>query len=219
MRVFVAGATGATGVVFTPAATAAGIELVLHVRPQSAAKLSDSRAAVLDLGDLPALSEALRGCDAVVSLVGTMRSRFQAGDTYATADVGSTRQLVAGAKEAGVPRFLLLSAFLAGFPDPYSRAKGEAEAIVRASGLAWTIFRPSVLVSPPGAASTHGRRESPAAVDAIGRGLRAVPGLRGFADDARPIPIEVLCRSMVRVLRSPRDGAVLTGRDLWEIGA
>ena len=220
MRVFVAGATGATGVVFAPTATAAGLDLVLHVRPQSVNKLVDPRASVLDLSDAAGVQRAMGGCDALVSLVGTMRHRFEAGDTYATADVGTARQLVAGARAANIPRFLLLSAFLSGFPDPYSRAKAASEAIVRESGLAWTIFRPSILVSPPGAAtSAHGRREAPSGVDALGRALRAVPGLRGLADDARPIPIEVVCRAMVRTLLSPRDGRVLAGRDIWEIGS
>ena len=55
------------------------------MRPQSAGKSElgkDPRARVFDLGDADALAAAVAGCDALVSFVGTMRSRFEAGDTY-----------------------------------------------------------------------------------------------------------------------------------------
>ena len=122
MKVFVAGATGATGQVFVPMATEAGLDLVLHVRPQSAARsplAKDPRARVIDLGDADGLAAALAGADAVVSFVGTMKSRFAAGDTYEASDVGSTRQIVLGAKSAGVPRVLLLSSYGAGGMGAY----------------------------------------------------------------------------------------------------
>ena len=56
---FVAGATGATGQVFVPMATERGLELVVHVRPQSKDKTplgTDPRARIFDLGDLAALT-------------------------------------------------------------------------------------------------------------------------------------------------------------------
>ena len=221
MRIFVAGATGATGVVFVELATARGHELVLHVRPQTAARHAlgrDSRARVLDLGDHAALVEAVRGCDVVVSLVGTMRDRFTTGDTYESADIGTTRQLVAAAKEAGVGRFLLLSSFGAGGAGAYLKMKGECERLVRESGLAWSIFRPSALASPPGPTGNHGRREVPGFVLAAGAALRGLPGLGGVADDWRAIPIDVVVRAMLGVLEAPRDGAILNGRELWPLG-
>ena len=107
MRIFVAGATGATGRVFVPRARAAGHDLVFQVRPQSAGKSElgkDPRARIFDLSDAPALEEAMRGCEVALSFVGTMRNRFKAGDTYESSDVESTKQLTAGAKSANVPR-------------------------------------------------------------------------------------------------------------------
>ncbi len=216
MRLFVAGATGATGQVFIPMATAAGLDLVLHVRPQSAAKLTDPRARVFDLADAAALAEAMRGCDAVLSLVGTMRHRFDSGDTYASADVGSTRQLVAGAQAAHVPRFLLLSSMGAGGAGAYLKMKGECEQIVRDSGLEWDIFRPSALVSPEdGPESHHGRRRVPPGTLALGAALRKLPGLTGIVDDYRAIPLEVLCRGFLAVLARPAGRRDYAGRDLW----
>lgn len=222
MRIFVAGATGATGRVFVPRALAAGHDVVFHVRPQSAAKSplgKDPRARVLELADTPALADAMAGCEAVISFVGTMRSRFAAGDTYESSDIGSTRQLVEGAKAAGVPRFILLSSYGAGSLGAYLQMKAKCEAIVKESGLRWTVLRPSALVTPEGVAEgTHGARRSPPGASAVFGAIRALPGLAGFADDVRPIPIEVLCDATLRILAQPRDGAILQGRDLWVLG-
>ena len=162
MRVFVAGATGATGTVFIPRATAAGLDLVLHVRPQSAAKTplsADSRARVFDLSDGAALAEGLVGVDAILSLVGTMQRRFDSGDTYESSDILSTRQLVAAATTAGVARFVLLSSYGAGGAGAYLQMKGKCEGIVQGSGLQWAIARPSALVSPDGLVGTDGARQ------------------------------------------------------------
>jgi len=225
MRVFVAGATGATGQVFVPLASKAGIEQRLHVRPQSVAKTSlgkDPRARVFDLSDRTALSSALLGCDAVISFVGTMRSRFKAGDTYESSDVGSARLLVEGAKASNVPRFLLLSSVGAGGAGAYLKMKGECERIVKESGLRYTIFRPSALVSPPeGEAETshHGRRRVPAIAGRAMAALGALPGLGPWADRLKPIPISVVCHAFLRVLEEPWDGEVIEGRLLWTLGA
>ncbi|MFO0677516.1 MAG: NAD(P)-binding oxidoreductase [Polyangiaceae bacterium] len=220
--IFVAGATGATGRVFLPLATAEGHTLTFHVRPKTAATsplAKDPRARVFELDDAPALGAALRGQDVVVSFVGTMQKRFGAGDTYESSDVGSTTSLVAAAKAAGVPRFLLLSSYGAGGMGAYLAMKRRCERIVEESGLAWTLFRPSALVSPEGDAGDHlGRRDPPPMMGAVLGALRGIGPLRGWADDVRPIPIEILARAFVRVVESPENGRILQGRDLWKLG-
>jgi uncharacterized protein YbjT (DUF2867 family) len=222
MRIFVAGATGATGRVFLPLATAAGHDVVFHVRPQSAAKsplAADPGARVFDLAQAAPLGDALAGCEAVLSFIGTMRKRFSAGDTYESSDIGTTRDLVAGARAAKVPRFLLLSSFGAGSVGAYLQMKARCEAIVKESGLRWTIFRPSALVTPEGGPEgTHGARHAPPGAGAVFGALRVLPGLTSFVDDVRPIPLDVLAQAILRVLTAPRDGAILEGRDLWVLG-
>lgn len=221
MRVFVAGATGATGQVFVPRATARGLDLVLHVRPQTAPRTplaQDPRARIFDLDDAAARVEALRGCDAVLSLVGTMRRRFAQGDTYESADIGSTRALVDGARAAGVPRFALLSSVGAGGMGAYLKMKGECERIVRESGLGWDIFRPSALASPPGGpAGTHGTRDVPAFVLAAGDALSTLPGLGAWVDHWRAIPLTVLADAMITTLLAPPSQRIHEGRDLWTL--
>lgn len=221
MRVFLAGATGATGTVFIPLAEKRH-DLVLHVRPQSKDKTplgKDPRAAVLDLDDAGALRAAMRGCAVVLSFVGTMKSRFAAGDTYESSDIGSTEKLVAAAVVEKVPRFLLLSSYGAGGMGAYLKMKERCERIVQDSGLAWSIFRPSALMSPrDGAEGTHGKRPNIAGAGYLFGAIKAIPGLKGWGDDVRPIPIEVLCRAILAVVDDPKeDGRILQGRDLWRL--
>ena len=57
------------------------------------------------------------------------------------------RKLIAACRDAAVTRLLHMSALNADpqGPSRYLRSKGEAEALVAASGLQWTIFQPSVI--------------------------------------------------------------------------
>jgi nucleoside-diphosphate-sugar epimerase len=221
VKLFVAGATGATGQVLLPIAEAAGHTVVPHVRPATAARHELSkhpRAVVCELSDVPALTEALRACDAVISLVGTMRKRFSTGDTYETSDIGTTRSLVEAAKAAGVPCFVLLSSVGAGGAGPYLQAKAEAERIVRESGLRWIIARPSALATPADArGGTHGRREVPAFVLGLGGLLARLPAVGPLIDDWRAIPLDVVSRGMLAALEQPGEEQLLLGRDLWRL--
>ena len=73
-----------------------------------------------------------------------------------------TRDLVAAAKEAGVRRFVLMSALGANEETkelvPYYRAKWEMEQDVKASGLEHVIFRPSFVFGRGGGALQQFRR-------------------------------------------------------------
>lgn len=151
-RVFVAGATGAVGQSLLELATKLQVDVLAHARPKSAAKLGDRPVAAIELSD-PKLVDVLRGCTTVVQLIGTMKKRFGAGDTYETSDIGTTRQLVAAAKTSGtVDHLVLLSSVGAGSPrGAYLKAKAEAERLVTSSGLPFTIFRPSAFEDREGA--------------------------------------------------------------------
>ncbi len=222
MNLFVAGATGATGRVFVPLAEKRGHSLTLHVRPKSKDKTplgQDPRAAIFDLEDSEALDRALAGKDAIVSFVGTMRSRFAQGDDYATSDVGSADKLARAAKRSGVPRMLLLSSVGAGGMGAYLQMKLACENAVRNAGIAWTFFRPSILVSPEWSADeAHGKRHAPFGSGLLGA-LGHVPGLSGFSLDYKAIPIELVCQGFLDALDHPEtyDGKIVLGRDLWKL--
>jgi nucleoside-diphosphate-sugar epimerase len=108
-----------------------------------------------DAADPEAQQRLLRGAGAVVNSIGILREGGgrRGGDgkaqTFRRQHVECTNNLVAAAKEHGVSRFLQVSAL--GVSDDartqYQRSKWDAELIVRRSGggLAWTIFRPSLI--------------------------------------------------------------------------
>lgn len=99
-----------------------------------------------DVHDPRALVQAFEGADAVINLVGVLHDGRGNG-SFASAHVELARRTVAACRQAGVKRYLHMSALAAAAdgPSAYLRSKGEAEAIVRASGLDATIFRPSVI--------------------------------------------------------------------------
>ena len=87
----------------------------------------------------------LNGVDAVVHLVGIISEVGQ--NTFENVHTRGTENIVAVARAAGMKRFIHMSA-LGTRPNAASRyhqSKWAAEEIVRQSGLAWTIFRPSII--------------------------------------------------------------------------
>jgi uncharacterized protein YbjT (DUF2867 family) len=224
-RVFVAGATGAVGTVFLPKARAAGLRVRPHVRPQTAERHplgQDPEAQIFDLTDAGRLQAAVAEVDAVVCLVGTTRARFDAGDTYESSDYRPVVDLVAAARQPPAGRhFVLLSSLGAREGMGYLGWKWRAEEAVRQSGLDWTILRPSFFDSQATLASpSDGRpRRPPPLVGGTLRALGHLPGLRGMADDLRPISLDVLAQALVRLVRDRGPvGAVLTGRQIWALG-
>lgn len=100
------------------------------------------------------LGEALAGHDAVVNLVALspLFTPKSGNAMHERVHLDGTRKLVDAAENAGVTRFVQMSA-LGADPDGdthYIRAKGRAEAVVRDSALEWTILRPSVVFGEGG---------------------------------------------------------------------
>ena len=98
-----------------------------------------------DVRDLSAVAGAARGCRVVIHLVGIIRERQGAG--FESLHVGGTRNAIRACQEAGIRRLLHMSA-LGARPrarSRYHKTKWQAEELVRASGLDYTIFRPSVM--------------------------------------------------------------------------
>lgn len=98
------------------------------------------------------LARLVQGQDAVINLVGILHGNAAIGDAkYGTdwqrAHVALPQRVVAACEAAQVPRYLHMSALGANpqGPSMYQRSKGDGEAVVTASKLAWTIFRPSVI--------------------------------------------------------------------------
>jgi NADH dehydrogenase len=104
-----------------------------------------------DMTDPAGLRRAVDGADAVVHLVAIRQGR---PEQFRRVMVEGARDLLAAAKDAGVGRFVHMSAL--GTTEqtkdlvPYYGAKWETEELVRASGLPYVIFRPSFVFGPDG---------------------------------------------------------------------
>jgi len=104
-----------------------------------------------DMTDAASLRRAAEGCDRVVHLVAIRQGREE---QFRRVMVDGTRDLLAAAKEAGVGRLVHMSALGTSEATkdlvPYYGAKWESEELVRASGLAYVIFRPSFIFGTDG---------------------------------------------------------------------
>lgn len=125
--------------------------------------------AVGDVTDPDSLAAAATGCTHVIHLVAIITGKPAAFDLVMTQ---GTRNVVDAARNAGVERFVLMSALGSG-DVPYYRAKQAMEQTVKASGLEHVIFRPSFIFGHGGALSTFMKqvKYSPV-VTVIGPGLQ-----------------------------------------------
>jgi NADH dehydrogenase len=99
-----------------------------------------------DVDDPASVMAALAGIDAVVHLVAIARDR-SGGRDLARINTNGTHNVIEAMRTAGVRRLVHLGA-LGVVDDPtlhYASSKAKAEALVAASGLDWTILKPSLL--------------------------------------------------------------------------
>lgn len=146
----VLGGSGFVGRHVCAALAARGYRVRVPTRDRERAKhlttLPTVEPVTADVHDAAALAEVLRGCDAVINLVGVLHGG-RGKEGFDGAHVELARNVVAACRKSGVYRVLHMSALHAAVdgPSAYLRSKGEAEAIMRTSGLDVTIFRPSVV--------------------------------------------------------------------------
>ena len=152
--VLVTGATGFVGRHLVRRLCSDGQPVRCLVRP-------DSDCSVLPVGDVEiaqgavtdrgSLVDAMNGIEAVVHLVGIIVERGPA--TFEAVHVSGTGNVVAAAVQAGVRRFVYVSALGTGprAAARYHRTKWQAEELVRGGAEAahlpyeWSIIRPSII--------------------------------------------------------------------------
>lgn len=124
---------------------------VLARHPEKAHALA-AAGCQLHEGDVTNISSVLKSItpeiETVIHLVGILAE--SKGASFRAVHVDGARNVVEACKGMGVARLLHMSALGAreGAASVYHRTKWEAEEIVRASGLDYTIFRPSVIFGP-----------------------------------------------------------------------
>ncbi|MGR3309139.1 MAG: SDR family oxidoreductase, partial [Candidatus Brocadiales bacterium] len=98
-----------------------------------------------DITQPKTLLKATEGIDTVIHLVGIIREGRNA--TFEKIHAEGTANVVEASKKGGVKKFVHMSALGAG-PEAISRyhkTKWQGEEAVRASGLDYVIFRPSII--------------------------------------------------------------------------
>jgi NADH dehydrogenase len=200
MRIFLTGGTGFVGKAVIHALQAHGVLVRCLVRPGSEADLKGFEAIDRVPGDVlipKGIAEAMQGCRAVIHLVGIIREHRASGIVFERLHSQATANIVAATQEAGVHRYLQMSA-LGVRPNArsrYHRTKWDAEECVRRSGLDWTIFRPSVI---------YGRGDGSVSLLAgMIRRLPVVPVLGNGRYRLQPVAVEQVAEGFARALKRP----------------
>ena len=185
--VFVTGATGFVGHAVLQRLCALGHVVRCLVRRGSERDLHGLGAIARIEGDVlirRGLEEGMVGCDAVIHLMGIIREHRATKASFESVHVEGTRNVLEAAKAAGVQRYLHMSALgtRRGAASRYHQTKWAAEEAVRASGLGWTIFRPSII---------YGRGDGLVTMLAsMVRRLPVVPVIGSGRQRLQPIPVE-----------------------------
>lgn len=159
-----------------------------------------------DVTDAASLLGAMDGCGAVVHLVAIIAE--EGGATFDGVIHRGTANVVEEAKRAGVGRFIHMSAMGARDDDrfAYMQAKWRAEQAVQGSGLAWTIFRPSVIFGPGDGFINQ--------LASLIRKAPVIPVVGSGTSEFMPVRVEEVATAFKRALDDP---ATTTGQ-LYELG-
>lgn len=153
LRVLVAGASGYIGRHVVRELAARGHRVIGLLRPRPGAAAADTNvdamlhdaelrfAEVTRRETLAPVLQGESGVDAVISCIASRGGGI--ADSWAV-DYQANRNLLGAATEAGVRRFVLLSAICVQRPElAFQQAKAAFERELRESGLDWTIVRPT----------------------------------------------------------------------------
>ena len=153
MKVALIGGTGFVGGYLVDALLDADHEPCVLVRPGSESKVrhpDSCRIVSGEVADSDALRQLFDGVDAVIYNIGILRAIPGQGITFEKLHYEGAARAMDLARECGVSRFLLMSANgIRKGGTPYQHTKALAEEHLAASGLDYTIFRPSVIFGDP----------------------------------------------------------------------
>ena len=148
--ILLTGGTGFVGGHVLKALRAAERPVRCLVRDPSKASL-DCELVQGDMTDTASLQRAVDGADTVVHLVAIRQGKQE---EFERIMAQGTRDLLAAAREAGVRRFILMSALGTSEESkdlvPYYGAKWEMEQSVEGAGIPYVIFRPSFIFERDG---------------------------------------------------------------------
>ena len=151
MKVLVTGGTGFVGPHVVRAIAERGHDLKLLVRDSTRSRELPGQPVVGEMTNTVSLQHAVEGVEAVVHLVAIRQGKEE---QFRRVMEQGTRDLVTAARDAGVRRFVLMSALGTSEETkdfvPYYHAKWEMEQAVKGSGVDHVIFRPSFVFGRDG---------------------------------------------------------------------
>jgi uncharacterized protein YbjT (DUF2867 family) len=206
MKIFLTGGTGFVGSEVLRQLVEAGHVVRALVREGSKDKLAVTKNIEVhpgDVTDASSLVGALDGCDSVIHMIGIIREFPGRGITFKKMHVEATRNVLEAAEEQGVKRYLHMSSngVRVRGNAGYHRTKWQAEELVRATNLDWTIFRPSLIFGPGS--------EFVSMVAELIRRVPVVPVIGDGQYRMQPVALEQVAVSFVKALElSQTIGAV-----------
>ena len=229
---FVAGATGYTGREVVRVLIERGVRTVAHVRPDSPRveewrTTFETQGAAVDstAWDDTAMTRTLSALQPthVFSLLGTTRARRRASaasgrsESYETVDYELTATLIRASLASGSkPRFVYLSSIgvQEHTSNPYLVARWRAESVLRASGLPFTIARPSFITGPGRDESRPAERVAAVVADAVA-GVARLLGAGRLAGSVSSLTGPELASGLVRhAFDTASEGATLNVEEL-----
>ena len=199
MKILIAGAGGFVGAALVEKLAAHA--LVLPSRDPGKLKLPVQASSPPFTADLEGLVAGQKP-EIVINLLGIIRE--SAGESFGLVHEEYTRRLLAGARAAGVKKFVQMSALGAApeAPSAYHRSKFAGEELVKASGLPYVIFRPSFITGPG--------QKLLAELRSI---ARFTPALAAPSDClAAPLPVDAVAACFARAVEDPS-----ISRELFEL--
>ena len=199
MTVMVTGATGFLGRRVVQTLLDRGKDVRCLVRSPGAEAMFDQDRVDVHYGsvtDPASLRAAFYDLDEVVHLVAVIRER--GGATFFRINVEGTRNVLRAAADAGVQRFVHLSA-IGAQENPgmrYLYSKWLAEQLVFSSGIPYTILRPSLLFGEGD--------EFMNALAGLIRTTPLVPVIGNGKNEFQPVSVEDVARCVANAIDNPR---------------
>lgn len=196
-RCLIAGATGYMGSRLAPRLLARGHEVVALARAASRSRVPCGCVIIEgDACDADSYTAAAQGIDTIVHLVGVAHPSPAKAAEFRSIDLASARAAAHAAQRAAVRHLVYVSvAQPAPAMHAYVAARSEAEATIRASGVAATFLRPWYVLGP-------GHRWPLALLPAYWV-MELLPPTRATAQRLGLVTLDEMLRALVHAVEHP----------------
>ncbi|WP_168210825.1 SDR family oxidoreductase [Persicimonas caeni] len=162
-----------------------------------------------DVGDVESWSAHLAGCEALVHSVGIAAEDPANEQTYRRLHRHSVQQAARAAEQAGVPKFVMLSAGKVppAMPHGFLQSKLDGEASLQGLDMAVAILRPVLVHDEDGRAAGM-----------LGTAAGELPPVRVWAEETTGLRREKVAMAALRAALQPETTGVLEVDDIAYLG-